>query len=293
MTDQTFMGLRPAQLQTLKRTIAKDLNDIEFELFMEACRSYKLDPFRKQIIPAVYNKSDAAKRNMTLITTRDGLRVIASRQGNYRPASEPPVFECHGSDWAHPGDGLPPNPLKIISCTVRLWRKDGDDWFPVIGQVFWDEYAPRGGAWSRSQWPTMPRVMIQKCAEAAALRAGWPDAFAGLYVAEEFASAEVSDMTASEMIAKADEERRAKLVGTGITFDMDGTKLIQIPAGEVFDRVVDAMEGMTDDEVLHFRERNEFGLREFWVRSPGDALELKKMIEPRINAAMNAARRTE
>jgi phage recombination protein Bet len=283
---ETFMGLSPRQLQTLKRTIAKDLNDIEFELFMEACRSYKLDPFRKQIIPAVYNKNDAAKRNMTLITTRDGLRVIASRQGNYRPSSEPPVFEYHGSDWAHPGDGLPPNPLKIVSCTVKLWRKDDGEWFPVIGQVFWDEYAPRGGAWSRSQWPTMPRVMIQKCAEAAALRAGWPDAFAGLYVAEEFASAEASDLSASEMIAKADEERRAKLVGTGITFDMDGTKLVQIPAGEVFDRVVDAMEGMTDDEVLHFRERNEFGLREFWVRSPGDALELKKLIEPRVRAAL-------
>ena len=138
-------GLSAQQLTTLKNTIAKDLTDIEFDLFLEACRSYQLDPFRKQIIPSIYSKNDPEKRSMTLITTRDGLRVIASRQGNYRPASSPPVFTYHPNDWKHPGDGLPPNPMKIESCTVTLHRKDGDDWFPVVAQVYWDEFAPRGG----------------------------------------------------------------------------------------------------------------------------------------------------
>lgn len=286
MTAATLSGLSPQQLQTLKRTIAKDLNDLEFDLFMEACRSYKLDPFRRQIIPAVYHKNDEARRSMTLITTRDGLRVIASRQGNYRPASEPAEFTYLPPDWQHPGEGLPPNPLKIESCMVRLWRKDGGEWFPVVGQVFWDEYAPRGGAWSRSQWPTMPRVMIQKCAEAAALRAGWPDAFAGLYVAEEMASAEAANLSASQMLAKADEDRRQMLVGRGILFDIDGTKLAKIEVGKVFDRVSEAISQMTDAEVLHFRERNEAALREFWAAAPSDALALKKLIEPRADAAI-------
>lgn len=282
----TLSGLSPQQLQTLKRTIAKDLNDLEFDLFMEACRSYKLDPFRRQIIPAIYHKNDPAKRSMTLITTRDGLRVVASRQGNYRPASDPPEFEFHGSDWQHPGEGLPPNPLKIISCTVRLWRKDGDEWFPVVGQAYWDEYAPRGGAWSRSQWPQMPRVMIQKCAEAAALRAGWPDAFAGLYVSEELASAASADLTASQIVEQAEAERREALAGRGILFDLDGTKLAKIEVGQVFDRISEALREMNDEQVLHFRERNELSLREFWAVSPGDALELKKLIEPRVAQAL-------
>lgn len=289
----TLSGLSPQQLQTLKRTIAKDLTDIEFDLFMEACRSYSLDPFRRQIIPSIYNKNDPAKRSMTLITTRDGLRVIASRQGNYRPASEPAVFEYHGSDWQHPGDGLPPNPLKIVSCTVRLWRKDGSEWFPVVGQAYWDEYAPRGGAWSRSQWPTMPRVMIQKCAEAAALRAGWPDAFAGLYVAEEMAHGTSDDLTASQMLQKADEERRQAMVGRGILFDLDGTTLEKIEVGKIFDRVVEALGGMSDDQVLHFRERNRVGLQEYWAASPTDALELKKVMDPRCHAALTAAQGKE
>lgn len=287
MTHATALsGLSPQQLATLKRTIAKDLNDLEFDLFMEACRSYKLDPFRRQIIPSIYNKHDPKKRSMTLITTRDGLRVVASRQGNYRPAEDPAEFVYHPADWTHPGDGLPPNPLQIESCTVRLWRKDGTDWFPVIGQAYWDEYAPRGNAWSRSQWPQMPRVMIQKCAEAAALRAGWPDAFAGLYVAEEMASAEAADMSASQIVEDAERQRRQQLAGNGLTFDMDGTRLEVIPVGQVFDRVAEALQQMTDDDVLHWRDRNEMGLRQYWAAQPADALELKRMIEPRVAAAM-------
>ena len=282
------MNLTPNQLQTLKRTIAKDLNDVEFDLFMEACRSYALDPFRKQIIPAVYNKTNADKRRMTLITTRDGLRVIASRQGDYRPASAPPEYAFKPEGWTH--DGGPPNPLKIESVTVTLFKKDAAEWWPVVGQVFWDEYAPTGNGWSNSQWPKMPRVMIAKCAEAAALRAGWPDAFAGLYVAEELATAGQEEFSASELLAKADEERRQKLIGRGIMFDVDGTKLQKIEVGQIYDRISDALRDMTDEEVLHFRQRNEEGLREFWAAAPNDALELKKAIEPRADAALNLSK---
>lgn len=285
-----YMGLNGAQLGTLRRTIAKELTDLEFELFMEACRSYKLDPFRKQIIPAVYNKHDDKKRQMTLITTRDGLRVIASRQGNYRPQSEPAVFTYHPADWQHPGDGAPPNPLKIESCTVKLWRKDDGEWFPIIGQVFWDEYAPRGHGWSRSQWPQMPRVMIQKCAEAAALRAGWPDAFAGLYVAEELEGDAQPAQTATEALQIAQTEKRKEMVGRGILFDLDGTRLEKIEAGKVFDAVVDRMSSdWSDQDVLRFAQRNELALRDFWSEAPSDALELKKIMEPRIKAAIQSA----
>jgi phage recombination protein Bet len=279
------MNLSDTQLQTLKRTIAKELTDVEFDLFLEACRSYQLDPFRKQIIPSIYNKNDPARRQMTLITTRDGLRVIASRQRDYRPAATPPEFLMHPDTWEHPGSPAPPNPMKIEAVTVTLFKKDGHDWFPVVGQAYWDEYAPTGNAWSKSQWPKMPRVMIAKCAEAAALRAGWPDAFAGLYVAEELMHAE-SDASPSQLVHRADQAQRQTLIGRGIVFDIDGTKLQRIESGQVFDRLVEALDAMTDTEVLHFRERNEEPLREFWADNPTDALELKRIIEPRTEAAL-------
>lgn len=280
-------GLTGPQLATLKRTIAKDLNDLEFDLFMEACRSYSLDPFRKQIIPVIYHKDNPQKRSMTLITSRDGLRVIASRQGDYRPASEPPVFTYKPKDWKHEPPA-PPNPLRIESVRVQLWKKADGEWFPVAAEVFWDEYAPVGRGWDTSQWPKMPRVMIAKCAEAAALRAGWPDAFAGLYVAEEMSQATAPEESASDMLARVEEERRHAMIGRGILFDMDGTKLRKIPVGDIHDRIEEALREMTDEEVLHFRERNEMGLREFWAAAPGDALALKQLIEPRVEAALSA-----
>jgi len=82
-----------SQLITIRRTVAKDTNDTEFDLFMNAARSYGLDPFRKQISAIVFNKDKPDKRQMAIIVGRDGLRSIAQRCGDYRPASEPPKFE--------------------------------------------------------------------------------------------------------------------------------------------------------------------------------------------------------
>ncbi len=283
-TTGSLSVLTPKQLATLKRTVAKKLNDVEFDLFMEACRSYQLDPFRRQIIPVIDNENDRDKRRMTFIVTRDGLRVVASRQGDYRPASEPAEFLMKPDSWTQPREA-PPNPLKIEACTVRLWKKDmgSGDWFPVIGQVYWDEYAPRGEGWAKSQWAHMPRVMIQKCAEAAALRAGWPDAFAGLYVAEEMASASARDMTASEAVAQAEMERRGRMVGQGIIFNFKDGPAELVSAGKVFDRVCRALGDMTDEEVAAFRAQNEIALNQYWATAPSEALELKRIIEARID----------
>ena len=38
-----------AKLDLLRETIAKDATPLEFEMFVEFCRSKKLDPFAKQI----------------------------------------------------------------------------------------------------------------------------------------------------------------------------------------------------------------------------------------------------
>ena len=82
-----------SQLATIKRTVASDTNDLEFDLFMEAARSYGLDPFRRQISAIVFSKDKPDKRKMSIIVNRDGLRAIAQRCGDYRPASGPAVFD--------------------------------------------------------------------------------------------------------------------------------------------------------------------------------------------------------
>src|SRR5574343_23506 len=128
----------PRQLDTIRRTVAKDTNDTEFDLFIEYARVKGLDPFSRQVIAIVFNKGDEAKRQMTIITTQDGLRVMASRCGDYRPEETEPEFEYD------PSLKGPTNPLGIVKCSVKLWKQDAKSaaWYPVNGTAYWDEYVP-------------------------------------------------------------------------------------------------------------------------------------------------------
>jgi phage recombination protein Bet len=286
----------PAQLQIIKTTVAKDTNPIEFDLFMEACRSYGLDPFRKQIHAVVYSKDNEAKRKMTIIVSRDGLRVLASRSGDYRPASEPAqlVFD----------DALkgPTNPKGILSATVRLWKQDKrGEWFPVIGEAYWDEFAPIADEWAYNEetrsrkptgnkvldasgnWAKMPVVMITKCAESQALRAGWPETFGNLYTEEEMdrLATQATATQAMEEYARAEREKRTGGLGLMMVFSDNGP-LEKVPMGSVADRCAEFIQTSDPMDVWKFRTRNEHALRDFWAHSPGDALELKKQFEAKL-----------
>jgi DNA gyrase inhibitor GyrI len=55
---QISSGWTSRQLDTIKRTVAHDTNEDEFNLFIEYARSKRLDPFSKQIIAVVYSKDN-------------------------------------------------------------------------------------------------------------------------------------------------------------------------------------------------------------------------------------------
>lgn len=285
-------GLTPAQLRTIRQTVARDANDMEFNLFMEAAKSYGLDPFRKQIISVVFNAKDEKRRQQAIIVSRDGLRVLAQRCRDYRPATEAPQIAYDESAKG------PTNPKGIISATVRLWKQDNrGEWFPVVGFAYWDEFAPVKEIWEEDQsgkrrptgrmeldrsgnWFKMPAVMISKCAESQALRAGWPDQFGGIYTEEEMDRLHASASASETLEAFERDEREARLGGRGIlmVFD-DAMKIEKVPMGSVMDRCLDFLRAASPEEVHKFRVRNEEALREFWAFSKADALDLKKRIE--------------
>ena len=283
----------PQQLTTIKNTVARDTDQIEFDLFMEACKSYGLDPFRKQIHAVVYSKDKPDKRKMTIIVSRDGLRVLASRCGDYRPASDPAQI-VYDADLKGPT-----NPKGILSATVRLWKQDKrGEWFPVIGEAYWDEFAPVTDEWvydeakgkrapsgnktldASGNWAKMPIVMITKCAESQALRAGWPETFGNLYTEEEMDKL-AEQASASQAMAEYQRQEREKRVGGKgvlLVFDNSG-RLEKVPMGQVMDRCLAFVNDADPIDVHAFRIRNEQPLRDFWAESPGDALELKKAME--------------
>lgn len=281
-----------SQLTTIKNTVAKDTNPLEFDLFMNAARSYGLDPFRKQISAIVFNKDKADKRQMAIIVGRDGLRSIAARCGDYRPASGPAQIAYDESAKSKT------NPKGIISVGVTLYKQDNKGgWHPVYGEAFWDEFAPIKDEWAwddqerkrkptgeqtvDGNWAKMPIVMLTKCAEGQALRAGWPDQFGNLYAEEEMQAHAMKDVTPSEAIEQEAAHRRENAIGgRGLMMNMDGTGALQrIAIGEVADRCLEFIRQSDPETVYKWSIQNREPLREFWAVSPNDALEVKKHIE--------------
>lgn len=295
----TPLALNSSQMTVVRQTIAKDCDNAEYDLFMEAAWSYGLDPFRKQIIPLVFSKNNRDKRRMSIVVTRDGLRVMASRCGDYRPASEPANIVY---DTDHKS---PTNPKGIVSASIRLWKQDSKgEWFPVFGEAYWDEFAPVADEWdfdekagkrkptgkkvldASGNWARMPIVMIVKCAEAQALRAGWPETFSGVYVEEEMDRARMLDATASEVVEQEMTERRLAITSGANSIMISwlaGMPLEAVPLGAVPDRVMEwvADPSRTLEQVQDFTKINRVSLQDFWAKAPGDALEVKKHLEAR------------
>jgi len=283
------------QLALIQRTVAKDTNQTEFDHFMHTASHLGLDPLRKQILCVVFNKNNAEKRNMTIIVPQDGLRVIAARQKDYGPSRDEPEIEYD------PDLKGPLNPNGIVRAKVTLWKLYADGWQPVVGVSYWEEFAAYEDEWAydpeqnkrvktgkqtlADNWKRMGRVMIAKCATCQALRAGWPEDFSGVYGEEEIQRAVIID-AASEIVAEYQESERMKRVGAndGLLFVFEaGGNLINVEHGAIADRLTAyyEREAKTAQEIIDFRQRNEASLKAFWAKTPGDALEVKKIAKKR------------
>jgi phage recombination protein Bet len=287
--------LNANQLHLLKRTVASDCNHDEFNLFVEVARNLRLDPFRKQVIPLVFSKDNPAKRRMSIVVGIDGMRRIAARTGNYRPASDEPEFVVDADAKSDT------NPHGIVKCRLHVFQQDSrGEWFPVDGTVYWEEFAAVDDEWAWSDqknkraptgkktlsgnWGKMPRLMIAKCAEAQALRRGWPDDLGGVYAEEELDRTRVSDLASDTLESFERDQRQARLGGRSILFIPDPAAPAEAwPVGEVADKCMAFIrDAALSKQIEWFQSSNREALRQFWSENPGDALEVKAKAEARI-----------
>ena len=302
--------LTKAQLDLVKRTVAKDCNRDEFDMFMAVCRRVGLDPFRRQIHSVIYNKDKPEKRQMVLITGIDGFRAVAARAGNYRPDENPAEYEYDESlkDPAR-------NPRGIVRAVVRPWKQGSDGlWHQLAGEAYWEEFAPlvEGGKWENTGetwangkpkktfvgngtytldkkndfWRRMPNLMLAKCAEAQALRKGWPEDLSGIYASEEMHRTDAQN--ASDELEDFEKQKRLEQLGVGqhVTIQWNvGEELKAVPTGQFVDKAIEFVKKSdSPTEIDAWRNRNKHSLQQFWAKHPADALELKKIIEGRITA---------
>jgi phage recombination protein Bet len=162
------------QLALIKRTVCADLNDNEFALFIEIAKRARLDPFRKQI----YGQKRSGK--LVTVTGIDGFRLIAQRSGRYAGQLGP--YWC-GPDGDWKDVWLAKEPP--AAARVGILRTDFRE--PLWAVARFASYNAGTG-----QWPTMPDVMLAKCAEALGIRKAFPEDVSGLYTDDEMSQADRS-----------------------------------------------------------------------------------------------------
>lgn len=283
-------------LQLVRKTAAADATDEEFEVFRATCQALRLDPRRKQAYCLVYNKKNPKKRRMSIIVGIDGFRTVAARTGDYRPDENEPEY-VYDENAKNPIT----NPLGLVKALVKVWRYSHGEWHQITGVAYWDEYAPISEVWSEDRetgerkptgkktldgmWPTRPRGQLAKCAEALALRKGWPDDFSNVYAEEEVDRSRLLDLTATEIMEEtARAERKALLGGPSILVDWcDGEPLEAVPVGRFTDRFLEFQQScLAEDDfewLVLWEDRNRMGLREFWAHNSGEGLEIKRHLE--------------
>lgn len=287
----------PEQMALIRRTVAADTTPDEFNMFVEIAKRAGLDPFRRQLYCLVYNKDNADKRKVAFITGIDGFRAVAARNRDYRPDDEEPVIVTDDAER-----DPETNPHGIVKAIVKAYKLAPDgQWFPVVGVAHWQEFAPLKEIWApgedgkrrptgrfeidkKGNWFRMPKVMIAKCAEAQALRKGWPEDLSGIYSPEEMDRG-MLDVTASAVVEQHERDKRLALVHAKDTIPMlweAGQPIEAVPVGQVADRslaYLKAAESLT--QIEWWETTNTAGLREFWALHKADALALKQEVEKR------------
>jgi phage recombination protein Bet len=191
----TAIAIRPGQEVFDDRQVAalsvlgvKEATKADLAVYFHVCRQTGLDPFLKQIylINRRVKDGDQWVVKQTIQVGIDGFRVIrdrvAQRLGVTVEYEDTIWYDADGGAhdvwlWEH----------APVACKVTV-IKDGRRYPGVVRTAAYAATNRQGEM--VSQWRTQPDHMIEKCAEAFALRRAFPNDLGGVYLPEESADGE-------------------------------------------------------------------------------------------------------
>lgn len=153
----------------------------EIALFMALCQAQKLNPLIKDAYLVKYGNAPAS-----MITGKEVFTKRANANPNFEGMEHGVVFmrKSAGGVTVDKREGAAVYRAAgetLLGGWARVYVKGKK---PVYAELALDEYST-----GKSNWNKMPAVMINKCAQVAALRLAFPEAFQGLYAAEEMGNA--------------------------------------------------------------------------------------------------------
>lgn len=165
----------------VRNMICPNADQKELALFLELCRSQRLNPFTKEVYLVKYGSSPAS-----FITGKEVFTKRANRNPNYEGMEHGVVVAIKSGQGMHierrEGAAVYTEiGEKLLGGWCRVFVKGKR---PVYSELALAEYTT-----GKSMWAKMPSVMIDKCAQVSALRLAFPEDFQGLYAQEEMGEA--------------------------------------------------------------------------------------------------------
>lgn len=157
-----------------------DVKNIPQALLEGMMRGYTIKDFMtKKIYATPFWNNKEKRQDYALVQAIADVRAIAMKSG--QSGKSAPTF----TEVVQEG-----GKKSIESCSVTVWKKDGDE-RGYTATVYFDEYEKpayktKDGHSIPGMWQTKPRTMIAKVAEMHALRMAFPEQLSEAYIEEEF-----------------------------------------------------------------------------------------------------------
>lgn len=167
------------------KTVFSGLTEEEAIVAYRLARRRNLDIESKQIFFIPYTDKQG-RRTVVSQTSIDGLRLIASKSGNYGGSVNPrlTIKDKNGAKHVIPHEEYDPAEAdQIVSATISVINTEFPQ--PQIATALYSSYARTYDGRPTGLWATMPDVMLLKCAESMALRKAFPQDLSGIYTSEE------------------------------------------------------------------------------------------------------------
>jgi phage recombination protein Bet len=179
-TDLEEKNINTELIDHIRKAISPQATDEEFKTFIYLCKSYGLDPLKKEIFFMKYGNKPA-----TFITSRDGYLKIANQHGAFNGMESDCVYE--GDSLTKRPDGsllivyglehMAFNKSKLLGAFCNIFRSDRDMAISVFVSI--KEYYKK----DNNIWQQYTNAMIMKTAESMAMKRAF--AISGLTTREE------------------------------------------------------------------------------------------------------------
>lgn len=147
----------------------------EIALFIETAKYRRLNPFLGQLYLVKYDGSKPAQT----VVAKSAMLIIAEEHPAYDGMEHGIIVKNTNGEITDRVGCISYAGETVIGAWAKVYRKDRSK--PFEERIDITEYNK-----NQSTWRSMPKTMIDKCAQAKALRTAFPKQLGGLYIAEEF-----------------------------------------------------------------------------------------------------------